>query len=87
MAERGAKVVAFDYSTKMIGLAKKRRVNWLDKIEMLFIAPEQLREGVGKELIELALTQFAVKYVDVNEQNPGAVGFYKHIEFDLFERT
>lgn len=33
MAERGAKVVAFDYSSKMIELAKKRRAKFLDKIE------------------------------------------------------
>lgn len=33
MAEHGAKVVAFDYSTKMIERAKKRRSHLLDRIE------------------------------------------------------
>lgn len=35
MTERGARVVAFDYSAKMIELAKKRRANFLDKIEFI----------------------------------------------------
>lgn len=35
MAERGAKVVAFDYSAKMIEFAKKRRAHYLDKIEFV----------------------------------------------------
>ncbi|MGN0971516.1 MAG: class I SAM-dependent methyltransferase [Aristaeellaceae bacterium] len=33
MAERGARVVAFDYSPRMIALAKKRRAKWLDRID------------------------------------------------------
>ena len=32
LVENGANVVAFDYSPKMIEFAKKRRVNFLDKI-------------------------------------------------------
>ena len=32
MAERGADVVAFDYSPKMIGLAKRRQAHYKDKI-------------------------------------------------------
>ncbi len=35
MAECGAKVVAFDYSQKMIELAKKRRAGFSDKIEFI----------------------------------------------------
>ncbi|MDY4140133.1 MAG: class I SAM-dependent methyltransferase [Eubacteriales bacterium] len=33
MAERGARVVAFDYSPRMIVLAKRRREKWLDRID------------------------------------------------------
>ena len=33
MAEQGARVVAFDYSQRMIALAKKRREKWLDRID------------------------------------------------------
>lgn len=35
MAKKGAKVVAFDYSPKMIALAKKRRNDVLDKVEFV----------------------------------------------------
>ena len=33
LADKGVKVVAFDYSSKMIELAKKRRANSLDLID------------------------------------------------------
>ena len=33
MAEQGARVVAFDYSPRMIALAKKRRRKWLDRVD------------------------------------------------------
>jgi putative acetyltransferase len=58
-----------------------------DKIEMLFVSPLYFGKGIGTELIKLALEKYAVKYVDVNEQNPQATGFYQHIGFEVFERT
>lgn len=33
LAQQGARVVAFDYSPRMVALAKKRRARWLDRIE------------------------------------------------------
>ncbi|SEG02779.1 GNAT family N-acetyltransferase [Parabacteroides chinchillae] len=56
------------------------------KIEMLFVLPDCFGKGIGKELITLAVTQYGVQYVDVNEQNPQAIGFYSHIGFEVFER-
>lgn len=38
-------------------------------------------------MTELAISQYGVRYVDVNEQNPQAIGFYEHIGFEVFERT
>lgn len=58
-----------------------------DKIEMLFVSPDCLGKGIGKELAELGIAQYGVQYVDVNEQNPQAAGFYRHIGFEVFERT
>lgn len=58
-----------------------------DKIEMLFVSPGCLGKGIGKKLVELGITQYGVRYVDVNEQNPQAAGFYRHIGFEVFERT
>lgn len=58
-----------------------------NKIEMLFVSPTHFGKGIGRELIELGIAQYDVRYVDVNEQNPQATGFYRHIGFEVFERT
>lgn len=57
------------------------------KIEMLFVLPDYFGKGIGKELLALAIAKYNIKYVDVNEQNPQAIGFYRHIGFEVFERT
>lgn len=43
--------------------------------------------GIGKELVLMAFRNFNIRYVDVNEQNPQAEGFYRHLGFRTFERT
>lgn len=58
-----------------------------NKIEMLFISDDYRGRGIGKKLIEYAIKILNVNYVDVNEQNLQAVGFYKHIGFEVFERS
>lgn len=58
-----------------------------DKIEMLFVSPGYFGKGIGRKLAEFAVSQYEVRYVDVNEQNPQAAGFYRHIGFEVFERT
>ncbi|WP_455586670.1 GNAT family N-acetyltransferase [Bacteroides sp.] len=58
-----------------------------NKIEMLFVSPTHFGKGIGRKLVELAIAQYDVRYVDVNEQNPQATGFYRHIGFEVFERT
>lgn len=57
------------------------------KIEMLFVAPDCFGNGFGKQLVRIAIEQYGVCYVDVNEQNPQAEGFYRHLGFRTFERT
>ena len=57
------------------------------KIEMLFVSNDSRGNGIGKKLIEHAIEVLNVNYVDVNEQNPQAVGFYKHMGFDTFKRS
>lgn len=56
------------------------------KIEMLFVSPNYFGKGIGRELAEFGIVQYGVRYVDVNEQNPQATGFYSHIGFKVFER-
>ncbi|WP_289127962.1 GNAT family N-acetyltransferase [uncultured Clostridium sp.] len=57
------------------------------KIEMLFVNNESRGKGIGKKLVEHAIEELNVIYVDVNEENPQAVGFYKHMGFEVFKKS
>lgn len=54
-------------------------------IEMLFIDNDSRGRGYGSALIEFALNNGATK-VDVNEQNPSALAFYKAKGFRIVGR-
>lgn len=56
------------------------------KIEMLFLSLSCISKGIGKKLIGLATGRYAAEYVDVNEQNVKARGFYEHMGFRTFKR-
>ena len=56
------------------------------KIEMLFLHPDYFRKGIGRTLIQKAVSEAGVEYVDVNEQNPAAVKFYEKMGFRTFRR-
>ncbi len=58
-----------------------------EKIEMLFVSPEERGQGTGKELLMAALAEYPVDEVTVNEQNPQAIGFYEHMGFRTYMRT
>jgi putative acetyltransferase len=58
-----------------------------DKIEMLFVVPQARGTGIGRQLIFYAVDELDVRYVDVNEQNPQAVGFYEKMGFEIFGRS
>lgn len=57
-----------------------------EKIEMLFVAPNHFGQGIGKRLVGLAIQNHQAVFVDVNEQNPKAQTFYKHLGFEVFRR-
>ncbi len=57
------------------------------KIEMLFVRDEHRAKGLGKMLVLYAIEKLAVKFVDVNEDNAQAVGFYEHMGFEVFKRS
>ena len=40
------------------------------KVEMLFIAPEFIGKGLGKQLLSFALNKLHIYLIDVNEENP-----------------
>lgn len=57
------------------------------KIEMLFILDEARGSGVGSVLLQYAIEHLNATKVDVNEQNPLAVGFYQHKGFKVTSRS
>lgn len=58
-----------------------------DKIEMLFVAPEARGRGYGKMLVEYGKKILGCRFVDVNEQNPQAAGFYEKMGFRVMSRS
>lgn len=55
-------------------------------LEMLFVHPRAFGKGVGSQLMRYALEHCRVRYVDVNEQNKDAFGFYRHFGFQEIGR-
>lgn len=46
------------------------------KVEMLFVDPLHHGMGIGKALLNDSVVRLGASQVDVNEQNPKALGFY-----------
>ena len=57
------------------------------KIEMLFVRNEHRGKELGKKFIKYAIEKLDIKFVDVNEDNAQAVGFYLHMGFEVFKRS
>lgn len=58
-----------------------------NRIEMLFIEPQERGKGYGRQLVEYAFAKFKVDEVCVNEQNPEAKIFYERMGFAVYKRT
>jgi putative acetyltransferase len=56
-------------------------------VDALFLDPAYRGRGGGSLLLDHARTHFAATSVDVNEQNPQAVGFYLHHGFRIVSRS
>ena len=56
-----------------------------DSIEMLFVHADFRHKGIGSTLMREALSLGALR-VDVNEQNPQALGFYQRFGFEVVSR-
>lgn len=57
------------------------------RVDMLFVAPGYRGQGVGKRLLRYAISELNAEYLDVNEQNPRALGFYLHEGFEVIGRS
>lgn len=62
-------------------------VTQAQRLEMLFLSPEERGKGIGKEVLQYGIAQYGIQEVTVNEQNPQAVGFYAHMGFETYKRT
>lgn len=57
------------------------------KVEMLFVSNAERGKSIGKVLLRHAIEHLGVTKVDVNEQNPLAVGFYEYMGFKVISRS
>ena len=57
------------------------------KLEMLFLAPEELGRGLGGALVRYGMERYGLREVTVNEQNPQARGFYERMGFRVCQRS
>lgn len=56
-------------------------------LEMLFIHNDMRGKGLGKKLYEFMKEKNRLTKVDVNEQNPQAIGFYEKLGFKQTGRS
>ena len=57
------------------------------KLEMLFLTPEERGKGLGRALVQYGAERFGIREVKVNEQNPQARGFYERMGFRVCQRS
>ena len=75
--------VAKNDNNKIVGFIGVAEHN----VEMLFVSPDYRNQGIGALLMINAIESQAAFKVDVNEQNPDAVGFYQHLGFVVVGRS
>jgi putative acetyltransferase len=76
-------IVAFNQHAVPVGFMGVEN----QRLEMLFITPEERGKGLGKELLQRGIQNYVVNELTVNEQNPQAKGFYEHMGFKVYKRT
>ena len=74
---------ARDESGRILGFLGTRE----GMVEMLFVDPVCHGQGVGTRLMRHAIDELGATRVDVNEQNPQAVGFYQRLGFVVTDRS
>ncbi len=58
-----------------------------ESLEMLFVDARQRGHGIGTALLSFVVAECGVTTVDVNEQNPQAVEFYRRRGFTVVGRS
>ncbi|MBA1192673.1 GNAT family N-acetyltransferase [Pseudomonas entomophila] len=57
------------------------------RLDMLFVAPTHQGQGIGTRLLTHAIETLGVRTLDVNEQNPRALDFYRRHGFEITGRA
>jgi len=57
------------------------------KVEALFVHPDWHGKGIGRHLMNYAISEHDTTLVDVNEQNQQALAFYLHLGFEIASRS
>ena len=73
-------VIYWEYPLGFMGIDGHR-------LEMLFLDPDAMGKGLGKELLSYGIQMHGVDELTVNEDNPDAAGFYRHMGFETYRRT
>lgn len=76
-------IVAYDEQGHALGFMGTAQ----ERLEMLFLEPTAFRQGLGRQMVELAIKAYGVTKTTVNEQNPPALGFYQKMGFYVVKRT
>ena len=76
-------MIAYDDTNAPIGFMGAEN----GRLEMLFLAPTARGKGIGRQMVHYGIAHFGIREVTVNEQNPKAVGFYRHLGFETYQRT
>lgn len=76
---------------ELYGIIKNHKIQGFmgtsqDKVEMLFLHPKCRGQGLGRHFIEFALNKLKIFKIDVNEENPQAIGFYQHLGYRTISR-
>ena len=58
-----------------------------ERLEILFLLPEHIGTGLGKELLQYGMERCGVRELTVNEENPRARSFYEHMGFHVWKRA
>ena len=58
-----------------------------NNLSALFLDPDHLGQGGGRQLVDYARQLKGPLVVDVNEQNASAIGFYQALGFEVFDRS
>jgi putative acetyltransferase len=57
------------------------------EVEALFVHPDWRGKGIGRRLLSYAVMTLGAQILDVNEQNPQAIGFYERMGFEVIGRS